>query len=454
MTARPVLVLTLAALGAALIAPVSAGAAGHEARTPIKHFIVLMQENHTYDNYFATYPRGDGIPHRVCMPIDLHNPSSGCVKPFHIGNLPVHDLGHNPGIFRAQYDGGRLDGFINIFRSQGLSGTSTVMGYYDGRDIPYYWNLADRYVLFDHFFSAGAGGSVYNHMYWVTGTEGSPNDSVPPGGFGNIPTIFDRLQQAGVSWKFYVQNYDPQITFRSRLNTDRGSQIVWVPLLDYARYLDNPKLFSHIVDASQYYSDLRNGTLPQVAFMAPSGSSEHPPGSIQAGERFVRTLIGALTSSRYWSSSAFMWSYDDWGGWYDHVAPPRRDRYGDGFRVPAMLVSPYARHGLVDHTELDHTSFLKFIEQNWGLAPLAARDAHANSFMSAFDFSRPPAQAIIVPDVRGAKTPPPPKPFIIYPAYGLAFGLTVLLILWPTLGGALRRRRAGSAPSRPAGWSG
>jgi phospholipase C len=388
------------------------------------------------------------------MPIDLHNPSSGCVKPFHIGNLPVHDLGHNPGIFRAQYDGGRLDGFINIFRSQGLSGTSTVMGYYDGRDIPYYWNLADRYALFDHYFSAGAGGSVYNHMYWVTGTEGSPNDSVPPGGFGNIPTIFDRLQQAGVSWKFYVQNYDPQITFRSRLNTDRGSQIVWVPLLDYARYLDNPKLFSHIVDASQYYSDLRNGTLPQVAFMAPSGSSEHPPGSIQAGERFVRTLIGALTSSRYWSSSAFMWSYDDWGGWYDHVAPPRRDRYGDGFRVPAMLVSPYARHGLVDHTELDHTSFLKFIEQNWGLAPLAARDAHANSFMSAFDFSRPPAQAIIVPDVRGAKTPPPPKPFIIYPAYGLAFGLTVLLILWPTLGGALRRRRAGSAPSRPAGWSG
>jgi phospholipase C len=452
MTARPAGVLTLVALVAAVIAPASAGAAGHEARTPINHFIVLMQENHTYDNYFGTYPRGDGIPHRVCMPNNLRHPS-GCVKSFHIGNLPVHDLGHNPAIFRAQYNGGRLNGFVNVFRSQGLPGSQTVMGYYDGRDIPYYWNLADRYVLFDRFFSAGAGGSVYNHMYWVTGTEGSPNDSIPPGGFNKIPTIFDRLEQAGVSWKFYVQNYDPQITFRSRANTDRGSQIVWVPLLDYARYLDNPRLFSHIVDADQYYSDLRNGTLPQVAFMAPSGSSEHPPGSIQAGERFVRTLIGALTSSRYWSSSAFMWSYDDWGGWYDHVPPPHRDRYGDGFRVPALLVSPYARHGFVDHTELDHTSFLKFIEQNWGLRPLASRDAHANSFMNAFDFSRPPSPAIIVSDVRGTKTPPPPKPFIIYPAYGLAFGLTVLLILWPAIG-VLRRRRRRPTPSLPAGGPG
>jgi phospholipase C len=447
-------VLTLAAVVAAAFVPASAvAAAAHQARTPIKHFIVLMQENHTYDNYFGTYPRGDGIPRGVCMPVNLHQRSAGCVKSFHIGNLPVHDLGHNPGIFRAQYHGGRMDGFVNIFQSQGLPG-NTVMGYYDGRDIPYYWNLADRYVLFDRWFSAGAGGSVYNHMYWVTGTEGSPRDSLPPGGFNKIPTIFDRLEQAGVSWKFYVQNYDPRITFRSRVNTDKGSQIVWVPLLDYSRYLDNPKLMSHIVDASQYYSDMRNGTLPQVAFMAPSGSSEHPPGSIQAGERFVRTLIGALTSSRYWSSSAFMWSYDDWGGWYDHVAPPHLDRFGDGFRVPAMLVSPYARQGLLDHTVLDHTSFLKFIEQNWGLRPLAARDAHSNSFMNAFDFSRPPQRATIVSDVRGVKTPPPPKPLIIYPAYSLAFGLTVLLILWPMLGGARRRRRAGAAASQAAGDSG
>jgi phospholipase C len=445
MTVRRLLATAVLAMGWALIGSETAGAAGHAPRTPIEHFIVLMQENHTYDNYFGTYPKGDGLPDDVCMPLNLDRPSD-CVKPFHIGNRPVRDLGHNRAIFRAQYRGGRLDGFIDAFRVQGLAGRRNVMGYYDDRDLPFYWNIADRYVLFDRFFTAGAGGSVYNHMYWVTGTEGSPSDSIPPGGFGDLPTIFDRLQRAGVSWKFYVQNYDPRITFRSRQNTDRGSQIVWVPLLDYARYLDDPKLFSRIVDLDEYHRDLRNGTLPEVAYIAPSGASEHPPGSIQAGQRFVRTLIGSLMSSPYWTKSAFMWTYDDWGGWYDHVRPPHKDRFGDGFRVPALLVSPYARRGFVDHTELDHTSILKFIEQNWGLRPLAVRDARANNFMSAFDFSRPPEPASVVPDVRGAKPPPPPKRSIIYPAYGLAAAVTVVLIFSAPLADVLRRRRARPAP--------
>jgi phospholipase C len=448
MTVLRLIATAAVAMGWTLIGSGTAGAAQHPPRTPIEHFIVLMQENHTYDNYFGTYPGGDGIPQHVCMPLQLGR-DAGCVKPFHLGDRPVQDLGHNAQIFRAQFHGGRLDGFIDAFRAQGLAGRKNVMGYYDGRDLPFYWNIADRFVLFDRFFSAGAGGSVYNHMYWVTGTEGSPVDSIPPGGFGKLPTIFDRLRRAGVSWKFYVQNYDPRITFRSRQNTDRGSQIVWVPLLDYARYLDNPKLFAHIVDLDQYYRDLRSGTLPEVAFMAPSGSSEHPPGSIQSGQRFVRTLIGELMSSTYWSSSAFMWTYDDWGGWYDHVTPPRVDRFGEGFRVPALLVSPYARRGFVDHTELDHTSILKFIEQNWHLKPLAARDAHANGFMSAFDFSRPPDRAAIVPDVRGVKPPPPPKRSIIYPAYAMVVALTAGLILWAALGEVRRRRRVGPA-ARPA----
>jgi phospholipase C len=449
MSVRRLAATAIVGMGWTLIASASAGAAVHAPRTPIKHFMVLMQENHTYDNYFGTYPKGDGLPDDVCMPRNLERPSAGCVKPFRLGNRPVRDLGHSLSVHRAQYRGGRMDGFIDAFRLTGLEGRNSVMGYYDGRDLPYYWNIADRYVLFDRFFTAGAGGSVYNHMYWVTGTEGSPNDSIPPGGFGDLPTIFDRLQRAGVSWKFYVQNYDPRITYRSRQNTDRGSQIVWVPLLDYARYLDNPKLFSRIVDLDEYYRDLRNGTLPEVAYIAPSGASEHPPGSIQAGMHFVRGLIGALMSSPYWSSSAFMWTYDDWGGWYDHVRPPRRDRFGDGFRVPALLVSPYARRGYVDHTELDHTSFLKFIEQNWGLRPLARRDARANSFMGAFDFSRPPAPAAVVPNVRGVEPPPLPQRSIIYPAYGVAVAVTLALIFWATLGGIRHRRRA-APPPQPA----
>ena len=212
----------------------------------------------------------------------------------------------------------------------------------------------------------------------------------------NVPTIFDSLQKAGVSWKFYVQNYDPNITYRD-LGTigNRASQVIWVPLLNFDRFLDDPELSSHIVDLNQYYVDLRQGTLPAVAYIAPSGASEHPPGSLISGQRFVKSLIQELMRSSAWSSSAFLLSYDDWGGWYDHVAPPQVDQYGYGLRVPALLISPYAKQGYIDSTTLDFTSILKFIEENWGLEPLAERDAKANNFLSAFDFKQPAAPASI-----------------------------------------------------------
>jgi phospholipase C len=212
------------------------------------------------------------------------------------------------------------------------------MGYYDDRDIPFYWNVADNYVLFDRLFTSASGGSVWNHMFWVTGTPGNPDaDVLLPGGFDHVPTIFDRLHDAGISWKFYVQNYRPEITFRTPGEGDAASQVVWVPLLNYNRFLDDPQLSSRIVDMEEYFRDLQQGDLPAVSFMVPSGASEHPPGSIQAGERFVRSLINALMSSSAWDSSAFMWTYDDWGGWYDHVPPPQVDEYGYGFRAPALL---------------------------------------------------------------------------------------------------------------------
>ncbi len=432
---------SLAFVGAGSAAPAS----GHEARTPIKHFLYLMQENHSYDNYFGTYSRGDGIPSGVCMPRDVQQKSAGCVKPFALHDKPIRDLGHNLDVFLAQYNNGLMNGFVSVFRQQGLSG-DTAMGYYDGEDIPFYWNVADNYVLFDRFFTSAAGGSVWNHMYWVSGSPGNEKlDAIPEEGFGDLPMIFDRLEEAGVTWKFYVQNYDPRITFRNRLLTDRGSQIVWVPPLDYARYIDNPELFSHIVDMSEYYRDLNRGTLPEVAYMAPSGSSEHPPGSIQAGERFVRTIMNSLIASKYWKDSAFLWTYDDWGGWYDHVKPPKVDKFGYGFRAPALLVSPYARKGYIDHTTLDFTSALKFIEENWNLEPLAERDANANSIAGAFDFTqeaRPPA---FVPALRGVEPPVPPKRSIVYPAYAVAFVVTLLLVL----AAALRSRRGDDDRPQP-----
>jgi phospholipase C len=265
---------------------------------------------------------------------------------------------------------------------------------------------------------------------------------IPPNGFGNIPTIFDRLEKAGVSWKFYVQNYRPHITYRSRGVGDAGAQPIWVPLLAYNRYIDNPKLFSHIVDLSEYYKDLQHGTLPAVSYIVPAGSSEHPPGNIKAGERFVRTLINQLQRSSSWKSSAFTWTYDDWGGWYDHVKPPQVDSYGYGFRAPALLVSPYARTGYVDHTTLDFTSILKFIENNWSLQPLAQRDARANSIGSAFDFSQAPRKPRFV-----AATLHPPSTAThahryIYVVYGLPLLLTVLTLLYAAV--APKRRKVGA----------
>jgi phospholipase C len=314
-----------------------------------------------------------------------------------------------------------MDGFVAALRQRNQDG-AFAMGYYDDSELPFYWNIADEFVLFDRFFQSAAGGSVLNHMFWVTGTAASSETGgIPLDGYGELRTIFDRLEEKGISWKFYVQNYDPLITYRSgRTEGPKAAQVVRVPLLNYARYIDDPELFSHIVPLDEYYEDAANGTLPAVSYMVPSGNSEQPPGSIQSGQTFVRGLISELTRSDAWHSSAFMWTYDDWGGWYDHVVPPQVDAHGYGFRVPALLVSPYAKRGYVDSTQLDFTSMLKFIEENWGLEPLAQRDASANSIEDAFDFSQTPREPHFVSASRVQETPLKSGGLVVYIAYGFA----------------------------------
>jgi phospholipase C len=324
-----------------------------------------------------------------------------------------------------------MDGFMAAFENQPKVG-DTPMGYYDDTDIPYYWNVADQHVLFDRNFTSAAGGSVWNHFYWVTGTPGNPaGDSLLPGGFDHVPTIFDKLQESGISWKFYVQNYDPRVTFRDPNvgNGEKAAQIIWVPLLNYNRFLDDPELSKHIVPLEEYFSDLTNGTLPAVSYIAPSGTSEHPPGSIQSGMRSTRNMINALTMSSAWSSSAFMWTYDDWGGWYDHVPPPIVDQYGYGFRAPALLVSAYARVGKINSTVIDFTSQLKFIEENWGLSPLAERDGKANNISSAFDFQSPARDPVLITERRDVASTEPAQTAVVYTLYGGALILPPLLVI-------------------------
>jgi phospholipase C len=418
------LLLRLAAITALVAAPVLALApvahAEPKPRTPIEHFIFLFQENHTFDNYFGTRKGVDGIPEGTCMPV-VAGTAKPCVKPFHLGDRGVMDLEHTQDAFEAQYNRGRMDGFVESNSEHEQDG-SIAMGYYDDRDLPYYWNVADEYVLFDRFFSSAFGGSVKNHMYAVAAHPGATGEreQIPDEGWGDLPTIFDRLDEAGISWKFYIQNYDPKITYRTRSSVeevDRAAQVIWAPVLAFGRYLDDPEIFSRIVDMDEYYKDVANGTLPAVSYLVPSGASEHPPGSIQAGARFVRSLISELKRSPLWEKSAFLWSYDDWGGWYDHVPPPKVDEHGLGFRVPALLVSPYARRGFVGSETSEFSSILAFIESNWGLEPLTERDANTSDLMYAFDFDSPPRPPVLLGTERHVPEPDLPDARPIYAGY-------------------------------------
>ena len=408
---------------------VSASQSGNTPNTPIQHFIVVMQQNHTFDNYFGTYPGANGIQKDTCMPASLSNGTASCVAPFKITNEPIIDLSHSDVIFANQYQNGKMNGFIDALDKLNQNG-KLAMGYFDDRDIPYYWNLADEFVLFDNYFSSAHTGSITNRMFWVSGRPADATNRIPEGGFGNIPTIFDRLQERGISWKFYIRDYDPNLNYRSLKQLDYlPPQVQWVPLLSFDRFLDDPNLSSHIVDLNEYYSDLEKGTLPAVSYVLLLGATEHPISNPGLGANATQTMIQALMQSKSWKSSAFFLTYDDWGGWYDHVAPPQVDDRGYGFRVPSLLVSPYARKGHVDHTLLDHTSILKFIEENWNIPPLAQRDAKANNFTSAFDFSSAPRSPVFVPSTREVPAPRiEPRRIVIYAAYGAAMFFAFLIL--------------------------
>lgn len=435
--ARPVAVLLGVGISMfCLLSAPPAGAASPAAKTPIKHLVFLQQADHTFDNYFGTRPGVDGLPASACQPVRAGS-ATPCTRPFHLASDAKTDVLRDSGAnFAVQYNRGRMDGFVSGYTAHGNSGR-VAMGYYDRSDLPYYQRLADEYVLFDKFFSSAMSGSVANHMFAVAAQPGTPTarGSVPSTGWGSLPTIFDRLQAAGVSWKFYVQNYKPAVTFRTvkRQNADVAAQAIRVPLLSYARFVDDPQLAGHIVDMNQYYADLAAGTLPAVSYISSSADSEHPPGSIQSGQRFTRSLITGLQSSTAWKDSAFVLSYDSAGGWYDHVVPPQVDRYGYGFRVPALLVSPYARKGRVDHSTLDSTSVLKFIEDNWSLPPLSSRDAGAKSIAVGLDLSQRARDAVVaspgLPAVAKVRTG------IIYALYGL---MTLVVLGFVTVTGLLR----------------
>jgi phospholipase C len=329
--------------------------------TLIDHVVIVLQENHTFDNYFGTYPGADGLTGKtICLP---NAPgSSQRTSPFHSPTRTPADMDHGPTAARADFDGGAMAGFVYT------EATPATMSYFDSSDLPRYWAIAKQYVLCDQYFTSVMSESAPNHLFLVAGTAGGLKDDRVPNRLP-FPPIFQQLDALGVSWGVYGFSR-------------------WFESFDYVQRTPSAK--AKFAPARRFSADVAGGSLPSVAWVigAPGGS-EHPPQDVQVGQNsVVDDILNPLGRSAYWPRLAAFVTWDDYGGWYDHVAPLQVDADGYGFRVPCLIVSPYARSGFIDHALNDHTSLLRFVEKRFGATPLSKRDAAANDLSEAFDFSQ------------------------------------------------------------------
>jgi phospholipase C len=371
---------------------------GQVRRTPelrdVQHIVVLMQENRSYDEYFGALSRKGGAASKKSPTPTNPNPldPSATIAAFHQGaNCEVDDLNHAWTGTHAEIDSGRMDGFTAQNAIPADATGSRAMGQYDSTDLPYYYGLANTFGIGDRYFTSVPGPTFPNRFYEMAGTSfGHIQNDFPPEGGWPQPTIFGRLQDAGISWKVYDAQF-PTASF----------------FADVKAHMEN------VQPISQYFADAAAGTLPQVAFVEPiyigtvsEESDEHPPANMQVGQEFTANVLHALMASRDWSSSAFFLTWDEHGGYYDHVAPPAApvpdsippilgpgdvpaafDHYG--VRVPFVVVSPFAKPHFVSHRVSDHTSIPAFIERRFNLLPLTQRDAKANTLLEYFDFAHP-----------------------------------------------------------------
>jgi phospholipase C len=374
----------------------------------INHIIWIMQENRSFDNYFGTFPGADGIPPSTCL--SKFPGSKDCVPPFHMPNLfPTCDLPHEWEHAHAAYDNGRMDAFVWV------EGTSYTMGYLDDRDIPNYWEYARKYTLADALFSSQMGESLTNHLYMVAAQSGGMIGGAEtveevekirddPGGF-SFEAIVNLLNRGGVSWKYYLETMPPRADEKMPpdilwylLHPDPKQFSLWNPLPGFKSVRENPLSWKSLVELDQYYQDLEKGTLPQVSWIIPAfDDSEHPPEPVQQGMWYVTKVINALMKSPYWKDSVIFLTWDDYGGFYDHVPPPEVDGVGMGPRVPALIISPYSKSGYISHIVYDFTSILRFVERRFELPNLTTRDLRADPMFDSFDFDHQPLPPLVIP---------------------------------------------------------
>jgi phospholipase C len=338
----------------------------------IEHVILVMQENHSFDNYFGTFPAADGLPKGLVV--------EG-VAPFHLPSPISRNMSHSLSAARAAVNGGRMDRFVSA------EGSPDTMGFYDERDIPNYWAYASHFTLADRFFCSAMGPSLPNHLYAVAASSPgiSSNVKSPPGEGFDFPSLPDRLQAAGISWSCYAGGKDPWAF--SALN----------PLAGFRTIRHDPSLNARLVKTTSFFRDVRDGTLPSVSWVFPSGEeSEHPLTDVQVGMWFVTAVVNAVMKSPYWLNTAIVVTWDEYGGFFDHVSPPQVDEAGYGPRVPALVISPYARAGYLDHSVYDFTSVLRFMEDTFGVAPLGPRDGSASSIDGALNLGQEPLPPLVL----------------------------------------------------------
>jgi phospholipase C len=415
---------------AALTGPVSGAGATSSAAPPsggaIKHVIVVMQSGHSFDNYFGTRPKVNGIPAKACQRIAAT--SNSCVKPFHLSSDQARAaLSDNQYVTKKAFDGGKMDGFVTAQSNTAIS--SLAMGYLNGDDLPYYWSLASRFTLFDRFFASSQAGALPNRLVSVAAQDAGQTSNEVTGPV-NVPTIFDRLDQAHLGWKYYVQ---PSQSLPHPLTTGEQSR---TPLLTMPSFTGTAPDAAHIVSTSQYFDDLTKGQLPAVSYITSSIDSERSPQNPAQGEAFVRSLINSLMQSSAWKSTALLLTYDDSGGWYDHAVPPTIGQAQGGqptvvgLRVPTILVSPYARAGQVDSTQLDTASIPALIESVFHLAPLTQLDASSNSILTGLDLHQQAITPSISPSSATAVVVARPAVQTIYLLYVAALlGAGLLIVL-------------------------
>jgi phospholipase C len=438
---------------------------------PIEHFIFIIQENHSFDNYFGTYPGANGIPPGTALPDYPGGPLVN--KPFLLKKTHVpRDLPHAWIAYRVAWHNGAMDGFLwaeyrqaSKYYGQGIpeptpnpalvrivrkkksqphsplqmtssdgeilsphgfvddedddapwvaaaneqlaesdpapSGTPDprkrpswviyTLSYMDASIIPNYWTYAANYTLCDEFFSSVTSASLSNHLYNVAGQSGGLVRDYRVGRanllYFQFPSVIELLGNAGVSWKYY-SGKNPKV------------EGVWNPLPGFRKYseqLGATNLDSHLGSTADFYRNIRENTLPQVCWITPpKEASEHPPYDVQTGMWHVTGLINAVMKSSYWNSCAIIVTWDESGGFYDHVAPAQVDQDGFGFRVPALVISPWSRSGIVIHTQYDLTSPLALLETKYGLPALATRDGSSNSMLDCFDFTQTPLPPHII----------------------------------------------------------